>query len=86
MNDERIEKMRKCCHLLPPPGDDVVRGLLDSLAEMKSDAYKQGYHNAKIAAISAVRNHGYRRFNPRVAETECAVSRIDAALQEDRDD
>ena len=36
MTPERLTKIRKCCDLLPEPGPEVVRELLDEIGRLQT--------------------------------------------------
>jgi hypothetical protein len=36
MNQKEINKQRSCSHLLPPPGGEVVRSLLDEIEKLQA--------------------------------------------------
>ena len=37
MSDEKLKKMRVCVHLLPPPGGEVVKELLDEIDRLQAE-------------------------------------------------
>ena len=38
MKQEEINKIRRCSSLLPPPGDEVVKQLLDEIERLREEA------------------------------------------------
>jgi hypothetical protein len=43
MKQEQIDKMRRASHLLPPPGGEVVRQLLDEIERLRERLRENDY-------------------------------------------
>ena len=68
MDQREINKMRQCSHLLPPPGGEVVRGLLDEIEKLQGEDTGQFCHIADIgpnkAFVIPELGQVYIRLNP----------------------
>ncbi len=42
MTDNDLDRMRKCSYLLPDPGGEVVRELLDEIDILRKEALQDG--------------------------------------------
>ena len=71
MNKEEIGKQRRCSRLLPPPGGEVVRALLDEIERLQSQPTESDMTFCHVADIGLNKafvipeiGEVYIRFNP----------------------
>jgi len=77
MDQREIDKQRRCSHILPPPGGEVVRALLDEIEQLQSQpegdiAYCQvaDIEFGKAFTIPEV-GRVYIRLGPRTPRIRC---------------